>query len=185
MMMNDPEVLYITYNMNYFIEKAKQECYRLKYKEDDIDCAYDNLNQIFDTIIRCVRDNQEHYSDILGFAEINSASSDYSFRKFIEMNSSSKFIKLMHHYELYDEFCKILPKYENNYYPAITLVDILMRGVCALLDKYPTIIEINIIAGNYTNMAFTATRRENDKYNFKLSVTKLGSDTTGVIKLKE
>lgn len=123
--MNDPEVLYITYNMNYFIEKAKQECYRLKYKEDDIDCAYDNLNQIFDTIIRCVRDNQEHYSDIL------------------------------------------------------------MRGVCALLDKYPTIIEINIIAGNYTNMAFTATRRENDKYNFKLSVTKLGSDTTGVIKLKE
>lgn len=183
--MNDPEVLYITYNMNYFIEKAKQECYRLKYKEDDINCAYDNLNQIFDTIIRCVRDNQEHYSVILGFAEINFASSDYSFRKFIEMNSGSKFIKLMHHYELYDEFCKILPKYENSYYPAITLVDILMRGVCALLDKYPTIIEINIKAGNYTNMAFTATRHEDDKYNFKLSVTKLGFDTTDVIKLKE
>lgn len=183
--MNDPEVLYITYNMNYFIEKAKQECYRLKYKEDDINYAYDNLNQIFDTIIRCVRDNQEHYSVILGFAEINFASSDYSFRKFIEMNSDSKFIELMHHYELYDEFCKILPKYENSYYPAITLVDILMGGVCALLDKYPTIIEINIKAGNHTNMAFTATRHEDDKYNFKLSVTKLGSDTADVIKLKE
>lgn len=176
--MSDPEVLYITYDMGYFIEKAKQECYRLKYKEDDIDRAYGNLNQIFDTIIKCVKDNQDHYSDILGSAEINTAASDYSFRKFIEMYSSSKFTKLMHHYELYDEFCKIWPKYEDNYYPAITLVDILMRGVCALLDKHSTIREINIRAGNYTNMAFTATRREDDKYNFKLSVTKLGSDTT-------
>ena len=48
--MNDPEVLYITYNMNYFIEKAKQECYRLKYKEDDINCAYDNLILLSDAL---------------------------------------------------------------------------------------------------------------------------------------
>ena len=53
-----------------------------------------------------------------------------------------------------------------------------MRGVCALLDKHSTIREINVRAGNYTNMAFTATRREDGKYSFKLSVTKLGSDTT-------
>ena len=168
--MNDPEVLYITYNMNYFIEKAKQECYRLKYKEDDINCAYDNLNQIFDTIIRCVRDNQEHYSDILGFAEINSASSDYSFRKFIEMNSSSKFIKLMHHYELYDEFCKICPKYENNYYPAINLIDTIVVGTSKLLDNHKSIRKIIIEPDNYDSITFIVGRIEDNPEKYMYTV---------------
>ena len=111
--MNDPEVLSITYDIEYFIERSKEECInKYKYDEMETECAYGNLDQIFETAIKCIGEHFPTFTSILSSAHIYynniiSKSIKYS----IQIDSGFDLIRLMHHDDLYRAVCLKRPKY--------------------------------------------------------------------------
>lgn len=130
--------------MQYFIDLSKEECVK-KYKYDDmnVECAYGNLNQIFGTIFDCIDKHPDWYSSIAK-CTLYTRGNDNSMRKKIITNSGFGLVRVLHSHELYTDFCTRFPKYEDNYYPAINLVDVLVLGASSLIDKYESINDVII-----------------------------------------
>lgn len=160
--MNDPEVLSITYDIEYFIERSKEECInKYKYDEMETECAYGNLDCIFETAFKCIGEKFTTFTSLLSSAHIYynnivSRSIKYS----IQIDSGSDLIRLMHHHMLYDAFCLKRPVYAENYYPAINLIDTIVVGTSKLLDNHKSIRKIIIEPDNYDMIEFRIERIE-------------------------
>lgn len=142
--MNEPDVLSITYDMQYFINLSKEECVKkYKYNEMDVECAYGNINQIFSTIFDCIDHHTDWYSSIAK-CTLYTKGNKNSMRKKIVIESGFALVRVLHSHELYTDFCSKFPKYEDNYYPAINLIDILVLATSSLIDKHESINDVII-----------------------------------------
>lgn len=170
--MNDPEVLSITYDIEYFIERSKEECIsKYKYDEMETECAYGNLDQIFETAFNCIGEHHVAFEHILNGRSIryNSIVSK-SIRYSIQIDSGFDLIKLMHHNNLYGAFCLKRPKYTENYYPAINLIDTIVAGTSKLLDNHKSIRKIIIEPDNYDMIEFSVERIEDNPEEYMYTI---------------
>lgn len=137
--MNNPEPVSIIYDMQYFIDISKEECIKkYKYDEMDVECAYGNLDQIFNAIFDHILNHEDMYSTI-GKCTIYTRGTKASSHKKIIANSGFGLVRVLHSDELYNMVCVEFPKYENNYYPAINLIDVLVIGVSSLINKHESL----------------------------------------------
>lgn len=168
-MKSKPKILNIMYDIDWFIENAKKECEK-RYDEYDIDCAFENLNLIYSSMIDEIYNNKAYYSKIINMNFSVSTIHHYVIR----VDSSFKFSKLIHSDALYEAISKKMRKFANCYYPAIQLIDIMLIASAKLLDNHRDEILKVIISGGdeYQNsIIFTASRIDDtDKISFVLSI---------------
>ena len=175
--MNNPEPVSIIYDMQYFIDVSKEECIKkYKYDEMDVECAYGNLDQIYNSIFDHIVDREDLYSSIAKCTLYTRGTKNSNHKKIIA-NSGFGMSKVFHSNELYNLVCAEFPKYENNYYPAINLIDVLIIGTSSLINKHESINNIIIReekAGFCFGISFEAERsKENaDVIEYTISIGK-------------
>lgn len=174
-MKSKPKILDITYDIDWFIDKAKEECEEKRYNEYDIDCAFGNLNLIYRSIADEIHDHKAYYSKIINIDQIDfMVSASTISHCTIRVDSSFKFSKLIHLDALYEAVSKKLQKYTNCYYPAIQLIDTMLIASAKLLDDHRDEIWKIMITGGYeyqNSIIFTASRIDDtDKISFILSI---------------
>lgn len=172
-MKQKPKVLEIKYDIDWFINEAKKECVKLKYKEEDIDCAFGNLNLIYKSMIDAIYDNKVYYNNLIRIDPVDFSISIIHHHT-IRVDSSFKFSKLIHSEALYENTVRKIRKFSNCYYPAIQLIDVMLIAGSKLLDNHRDEIWKIIITGGYeyqNTLMFTASRIDDtDKISFTLSI---------------
>lgn len=172
-MTSKPKILEIMYDIDWFIDKARKECEKLRYNEYDIDYAFGNLNLIYSSIADEIYNNKSYYNNIINMDQTNF--SVMTIRHYvIRVDSSFKFSKLIHSDTLYKAVSKKLQKCTNCYYPAIQLIDTMLIASAKLLDNHRDEIWKIIITGGYEyhdTIIFTASRIDDtDNISFVLSI---------------
>lgn len=76
----------------------------------------------------------------------------------------------MHHDDLYRAVCLKRPKYVENYYPAINLIDTIVAGTSKLLDNHKSIRKIIIEPDNYDSITFIVGRIEDNPEKYMYTV---------------
>ena len=168
-----PKVLEIKYDIDWFIDEAKKECERLKYKEVNIDKAFGNLNLIFKTMIDAIYSNKQYYANSI-MVDVGDFSVLVIHHHTLRIDSSFKFSRLIHSPALHDVVVGKVPWLMDCYYPAIQLIDVMLIAGAKLLDNHRDEIWKVIITGGYeyqNTIIFTTSRVDDtDKISFSLSV---------------
>lgn len=173
-----PKISKLSYDLDWFIDQAKYECeHNLKYDVMNIECAYGNLIQIYNTIISCVREHSYHFTEAIDGYVIDTRSSKSI--SHMSISSGPALIKLLHLNELYHMTVAKFPKYEDNYYPAIHLIEVLTKAGDKLLDNHSEIWCVEFMSNyqDYTGtkhsvIQFTISRFDTDPnlYNHVLRI---------------
>lgn len=72
--------------------------------------------------------------------------------------------------DLYRAVCLKRPKYVENYYPAINLIDTIVAGTSKLLDNHKSIRKIIIEPDNYDSITFIVGRIEDNPEKYMYTV---------------